>query len=162
VRGAGRETRDRAARLDGPSQCRANRRGAAGRRATSRHARSTTIGGGAVRGGRAPAPPGGPGRLGAGEAGAGPRVRRPVATAAPDGSGWARELKVFAREVENATHGEVSVRFYFGGLAGDEIVVGERIQRGQLDGATSGHMLCQKTAPSLRSLRIPGVVRTRE
>jgi TRAP-type C4-dicarboxylate transport system substrate-binding protein len=85
-----------------------------------------------------------------------------MATAAPEGSGWARELKLFAREVEAGTKGEVGIKWYFGGLVGDEYAVGDRLRRGQLDGATSGHMLCQRVAPSLRTLRVPGVVRTRD
>jgi len=91
-----------------------------------------------------------------------PKVQLRMATAAPDGSGWARELKVFAREVESGTNGEVVIKWYFGGLAGDEYAMGDRLRRGQLDGATSGHMLCQRVAPSVRTLRVPGVVRTRE
>ncbi|MGZ3405855.1 MAG: hypothetical protein ACXVAN_05380, partial [Polyangia bacterium] len=42
------------------------------------------------------------------------------ATIAPDGTEWARLSRNFAREVEQGTDGEVQIKWYFGGIAGDE------------------------------------------
>src|SRR4051812_2756063 len=70
-----------------------------------------------------------------------------LATVAPDGTAWARELKAFSRDLEAQTRGELSAKWYFGGIAGDDVQVGERIQRGQLDGVASGGMLCQQLSP---------------
>jgi TRAP-type C4-dicarboxylate transport system substrate-binding protein len=92
---------------------------------------------------------------------AAPKVVLRMATVAPDGTAWARELKAFAREVGEATGGEVGVKMYFGGIAGDDLQTYDRIKRDQLDGAGSG-MLCEKLAPSMRVLRIPGLYRSRE
>lgn len=85
-----------------------------------------------------------------------------LATVAPDGTAWARELKAFSREVEIITQGDVKVKWVLGGIAGSEVEVDERIRRGQLDGTASGGMLCQKMAPSMRVMRIRGVFNTRD
>ncbi len=85
-----------------------------------------------------------------------------MATVAPDGTAWARELKAFDREVQAVTHGQVRVKWYFGAIAGNEIEVKERIERGQLDGTASGGMMCQKVAPSMRVTRVQGVFHTRD
>jgi TRAP-type C4-dicarboxylate transport system substrate-binding protein len=80
-----------------------------------------------------------------------------MATPAPDGTAWARELKAFSREVAATTDGAVQVKWYLGGVAGDEVEIGERIRRGQLDGLASGGMLCERLAPTMRALHIPGL-----
>src|SRR6476469_3083980 len=85
-----------------------------------------------------------------------------LASAAPEGTAWARELRNVGRDVEMATGGEVKVKWYFGGIAGDELQAGERIRRGQLDGAASGGMLCMRLAPSMRVLRIFGMFQNRD
>jgi TRAP-type C4-dicarboxylate transport system substrate-binding protein len=90
-----------------------------------------------------------------------PRVLR-IATSAPDGTTWARELKAFAREIATESKGAVLVKWYFGGIAGDEVEAAKRVQRDQLDGVASGGQLCQRFAPSLRVLRIPGLFESRE
>jgi len=84
------------------------------------------------------------------------------ATVAPEGSGWARELVAFGREVERATKGSVQVKFYLGGVAGDETEMAARIRKGQLDGVASGGMICHDVMPSLSVQRVPGVFQTRD
>src|SRR5262249_20794068 len=81
-----------------------------------------------------------------------------IATVAPDGSAWARELKAWARDVESTTEGAVHIKIYFGGIAGDELTVLDRIRREQLDGAI-GSELCTRLAPSLKVARIIGAFR---
>jgi TRAP-type C4-dicarboxylate transport system substrate-binding protein len=90
-----------------------------------------------------------------------PVRRLRLATAAPDGTAWAREFRAFARDVEAATSGKVQVKWYFGGIAGDELQVGDRIRRDQLDGTASAGMFCQKLAPSARLIRLPGLFESR-
>jgi TRAP-type transport system periplasmic protein len=80
-----------------------------------------------------------------------------MASIVPDGTGWAREFKAFAREVESASAGAVKVKWYLGGIAGDESVVLDRIRRDQLDGMVSGGMSCEQLAPSIRVMRVPGM-----
>ena len=99
--------------------------------------------------------------LAAGSARAEPVVLR-MATVAPDGTAWARELRAAAREIEEQTHGRLKLKWYLGAIAGDEAAVAERIKRGQLDGTASGGMLCAQAAPAMRILRIPGLVQDRK
>ncbi len=89
-----------------------------------------------------------------------PRVLR-MATVAPDGTAWARVLKTFGRDLDVATKGHVRIKWYWGGVAGDELTVGERIRKEQLDGVASGGMLCERLAPSLRVTRLAGLFQAR-
>jgi TRAP-type transport system periplasmic protein len=84
-----------------------------------------------------------------------------MATVAPEGTIWAREIRTFIRTVEAETKGQVRFKIYFGGIAGDELEVGDRIRREQLDGAFSGGMLCMRLAPSIRVMRVLGLFQSR-
>src|SRR5207253_2207055 len=68
-----------------------------------------------------------------------------IATIVPDGTAYAREFRAFARELESVTNGSTKVKIYFGGVAGDELQVFDRIRRGQLDGVVSGGIICERT-----------------
>jgi hypothetical protein len=83
------------------------------------------------------------------------------ATVAPEGTGWAREFRAFARDVEIFSEGQVRLKWYFGGIAGGEVVVPERIKRGQIDGEAAA-ITCTSIAPSLRVMRVVGMFRRRE
>ncbi|HEX6836194.1 MAG TPA: TRAP transporter substrate-binding protein DctP [Polyangia bacterium] len=84
------------------------------------------------------------------------------ATVAPDGTAWARLSRTFARDVDEATNGDVQVKWYFGGIAGNEQEMIERMRRGQLDGVASGGTLCQRLAPTIRAVHIVGLFQSRE
>jgi TRAP-type C4-dicarboxylate transport system substrate-binding protein len=88
-------------------------------------------------------------------------VRLRMAAAIPDGTSYAREMTIFSREVAEATAGNVQVKWYFGGIAGDDVEVLDRIKRGQLDGAASS-LSCSRLAPSMRVTRILGLFRGRD
>lgn len=90
-----------------------------------------------------------------------PHVLR-IATAAPDGSGWARELKAVTRELEAESRGQMTVKWYFGSVAGTELEVEDRIRRKQLDGIASGGMECMRLAPTMRIARLPGLFENRD
>ncbi len=85
-----------------------------------------------------------------------------LAHVAPDGSAWAREIAAAGREVESVTNGELKLKIYPSGIAGDELEVSERLQKGGIDVAVSGGPLCQQTAPTLTLLRLPGRLNDRE
>jgi TRAP-type C4-dicarboxylate transport system substrate-binding protein len=85
-----------------------------------------------------------------------------LATAAPDGTSWAREFKAFSRNVEQHTSGAVQVKWYFGGIAGDELQVADRLARGQVDGTASGGGFCQTVSPTMRVTRAQGLFRSHE
>jgi TRAP-type C4-dicarboxylate transport system substrate-binding protein len=83
------------------------------------------------------------------------------ASVAPEGSAWARAFLAFARDAEILSRGQLKVRWVLGGVAGDETVVPERMRRGQLDGEAAA-ITCADMMPSLRVLRVVGLVRRRE
>jgi TRAP-type C4-dicarboxylate transport system substrate-binding protein len=84
-----------------------------------------------------------------------------IASMAPDGTAWARELKAFGRDLEGLSGGELRLKLYLGGIAGDEGAVPARIKKGQLDGEMAA-VTCETMAPSLRVLRVPGMIRRRD
>jgi TRAP-type C4-dicarboxylate transport system substrate-binding protein len=84
-----------------------------------------------------------------------------MASIAPDGTSYARELRAFARDVESATRGEVRVKWYIGGIAGDELGALERVRHGQLDGI-AGSSFCERLAPSLRVISVVGLFQNRD
>jgi TRAP-type C4-dicarboxylate transport system substrate-binding protein len=84
-----------------------------------------------------------------------------LATAAPDSTSWAKELRAFGRDVESSTDGQIAVKWYMGGMAGDEKEALARIAKGQLDGMASG-IECSEVSPSMRALNVPGVVQGRD
>ena len=85
-----------------------------------------------------------------------------LATVAPEGTGWAREMHDFAADVERRTHGELHIKTFFGGVTGDDLGSLAWVQRGQLEGVASAGMLCEQLAPSMRALRMLGVFRNPE
>jgi TRAP-type C4-dicarboxylate transport system substrate-binding protein len=83
-----------------------------------------------------------------------------IATIAPSGTAWARELGAYARDVAAATNGSVRFKIYYAGIAGDEFTVVERIKRDQLDGVI-GSEICMHLSPSMRVTRIVGLFQSR-
>jgi TRAP-type C4-dicarboxylate transport system substrate-binding protein len=83
-------------------------------------------------------------------------IRLRIATAAPDGTAWAREMRAMSRDVLAQTRGAVDVRWYFNGIAGGEEEAIARIAKGQLEGVGAA-ITCSRMAPSLRVLRVPGM-----
>lgn len=52
----------------------------------------------------------------------------------PEGTTWANSLKSMAKDIKEATNGEVELKIYYGGVAGDEPDVLRKIRVGQLHG----------------------------
>lgn len=104
----------------------------------------------AVRGGPRPAPA------------AEPKHTLRIATAAPKGTQWARDFELFVKEVADATGGELAVKVYYGGVAGDEEEAARRLAAGQLDGAISGGPLCANVIPSMRVMGVVGLFQTQD
>jgi TRAP-type transport system periplasmic protein len=63
-----------------------------------------------------------------------------IATVAPDGSHWLREMRAGAERIKARTDGRVEMRFYPGGVMGNDTQVLRRMRVGQLQGGafTSG------------------------
>jgi TRAP-type C4-dicarboxylate transport system substrate-binding protein len=85
-----------------------------------------------------------------------------MATPAPEGTAWAREGHALERDIAELTRGQVRMKWYLGGIAGDEMTMLDRVKRDQLDGIASGGMLCQKLAPTMRALRVVGLFQGRD
>jgi TRAP-type C4-dicarboxylate transport system substrate-binding protein len=83
-----------------------------------------------------------------------------MASVAPDGTAWAREVRAFAREIESATGGDVHVKWYLGGIAGDEAAELDRLRRGLLDGI-GGSSFCERLAPSMQVIHVIGLYNDR-
>jgi len=66
---------------------------------------------------------------------AAPRTLIKMATLAPDGSAWDKALKSMGADWHRLTDGEVTLRIYPGGTAGDEADVVRKMRIGQLDAA---------------------------
>ena len=57
-----------------------------------------------------------------------------IATVAPDGTAWMREMRAGADAVKQKTEGRVEIKYYPGGVMGDEPSVLRKIKIGQLQG----------------------------
>ena len=58
-----------------------------------------------------------------------------IATVSPEGSMWMNSLRAAGKEIEAATDGRVKLKFYPGGVQGDDKVVMQKIRRNRLQGA---------------------------
>lgn len=57
-----------------------------------------------------------------------------IATIAPDGTAWMREMRAAGEAIKTKTQGRVEVKFYPGGVMGDDSTVLRKIKIGQLQG----------------------------
>ncbi len=57
-----------------------------------------------------------------------------IATVAPEGTAWMREMRAGAEAVKKQTDGRVEVKYYPGGVMGDDATVVRKIKIGQLQG----------------------------
>lgn len=57
-----------------------------------------------------------------------------IATIAPEGSGWMREMRASAATLKERTEGRVELKFYPGGVMGNDVAVLRKMKLGQLHG----------------------------
>src|SRR5689334_20951765 len=57
-----------------------------------------------------------------------------IATVAPDGTAWMKEMRAGAEAVKKDTADRVEIKFYPGGVMGDEATVLRKVKIGQLQG----------------------------
>lgn len=57
-----------------------------------------------------------------------------IATLAPEGTNWMKQMRVAGTEVKQATEGRVELKFYPGGVMGNESTVLRKMKLGQLQG----------------------------
>lgn len=78
-----------------------------------------------------------------------------MATLAPDGSSWMKILGKGSAEVATKTENRVTIKYYAGGVQGDERDVVRKINLGQLDGAALTSVGLSMVEESIRVLELP-------
>lgn len=97
--------------------------------------------------------------LGSGMAGAADTYVLKFATLAPQGSTWMKAFDAWNRELASKSGGRLSLKFYPGGISGDEPDMLKKIRFGQLQGAAlSGHGIGEIYPPA-RILETPFLFR---
>ena len=95
-----------------------------------------------------------------------PGLAEPVvikfATLAPEGTPWMNIMEEMNRELQEKSAGQVSFRFYAGGVAGDERDVLRKIRINQLHGGAFSGFGLGEVLPEVRVLELPLLFRTSE
>ncbi|MEX1267321.1 MAG: TRAP transporter substrate-binding protein DctP, partial [Woeseia sp.] len=78
-----------------------------------------------------------------------------IATLAPENSGWMKEFRQGATEIRERTDGRVRLKFYSGGVQGNERQVLRKMQIGQLHGGTFAPTDFQKRYPDVNIYGLP-------
>jgi TRAP-type C4-dicarboxylate transport system substrate-binding protein len=78
-----------------------------------------------------------------------------LASVAPDGSLWMRDMRDLDKKIREATDGKVQLKFYPGGVAGDDKTMVQKIRGGQLVGAGLTGVGLGEIVPATRVLEIP-------
>ena len=80
-----------------------------------------------------------------------------IATVAPDGTAWMKNMRAAAKEISEKTAGRVKLKFYPGGVMGNDKSVMKKIRLGQLQGgALTGGSLAV-TYPDMQIYSLPMV-----
>lgn len=85
-----------------------------------------------------------------------------IATLAPENSQWMSEFRSGAKEIRERTDDRVQLKFYSGGVQGNESKVLRKIQIGQLQGGTFAPTDFQKRFPDLNIYGLPFVFRSED
>jgi TRAP-type transport system periplasmic protein len=83
-----------------------------------------------------------------------------IATLAPDGTTWMKLMNEMAKEVDKQTGGEVKLKFYSGGVMGDEGDVIRKMKFGQVHGGGFTGRGLGEINPAERVLELPSLFET--
>jgi len=83
-----------------------------------------------------------------------------LATLIPTGSSWYAPLRDMAESWHTASGGEIKVRIYAGGVAGDDPEVVRKMRIGQLHAATVTTQGLRKIVPDIIALHLPMMLRS--
>ena len=78
-----------------------------------------------------------------------------IATVAPEGSTWMKEMRSGASEIKERTEGRVQIKFYGGGIMGNATKVLGKIRIGNLHGAAFTPSAMQKIYPEISLYGLP-------
>jgi len=82
-------------------------------------------------------------------------VKLKIGVLAPEGTNWAKNMKVMAKEIKKATKGAVKFKFYFGGSQGDEVDVLRKVRINQLQGGVFTGKTLGEIEGDIRVMEIP-------
>ena len=85
-----------------------------------------------------------------------------IATLAPPGSMWMRTLESAGRELRRRTNGALSIRFYAGGVQGDESEVVRKIRTRRIDGGALTATGLQHIHRPVLAFQLPALFRAPE
>jgi TRAP-type C4-dicarboxylate transport system substrate-binding protein len=83
-----------------------------------------------------------------------------IATLAPRQSGLGETFEELRKELKVRSEGQVALRMYYGGAAGDEATVVRKMRAGQLDGALLTSTGLGALVPQVLVLQAPGLIRS--
>ena len=78
-----------------------------------------------------------------------------IATLAPEGSGWMKEMRAGAKEIREKTDGRVQFKFYGGSVMGNDTKVLGKIRIGSLQGGAFTPSALQKIYPEISLYGLP-------
>jgi len=81
-----------------------------------------------------------------------------IATLAPRQSGLGKAFQQIRKELKERTEGQVNLKMYDGGVAGDELTVVRKMRAGQLDGALLTSTGLGALVPQVLVLQAPGLI----
>lgn len=85
-----------------------------------------------------------------------------IATVTPEGSAWMQDMRSAAARIKERTDGQVQVKFYGGGIMGDDLRVLRKIRTGQLQGAVLTSSALAQRYPDMLQYGLPLLFRSRE
>lgn len=78
-----------------------------------------------------------------------------IATVAPEGSAWMKEMRAGAKEIQERTEGRVQIKYYGGGVMGNSSKVLGKIRIGNLHGGAFTPSAMQKIYPEIALYGLP-------
>ena len=83
-----------------------------------------------------------------------------IATIAPDGTGWMKEMRAAGAEIHKRTGGRVELKFYPGGVMGNDATVLRKMQIGQLQGGAVTVLALSRVYPDSQLYGLPLLFRS--
>ena len=83
-----------------------------------------------------------------------------IATIVPDGSAWMQEMRRVGKAIEEETQGRVKLKFYPGGIMGNDNTVLRKIRAGQLQGGAFTSGALARIYPDIELYGIPLLLRS--
>jgi TRAP-type C4-dicarboxylate transport system substrate-binding protein len=83
-----------------------------------------------------------------------------IATAAPEGSTWMKEMRAGAKEISSRSEGRVRIKYFAGGVMGNDKSVMRKIRIGQLQGGAFIAGSLEDIAPSINLFSLPMIFRS--